>query len=241
MPTTAEILALINDLPAEEHAAFATAFQNDAGAVVKSVRSKVFAAGKTEGSSAGKAATSELATAKERVTELETELAEVKAKQPDAAAIEKRVRDQLQPKLDTAVRERDEARGTLRERDKTLTQQAFLQELSAAQEDGTRVNPAYLRVAKVDYADRFQVGEDGRVRVLQIGSEVAYDAADAAEAAKLLARDARKQVPADFIVSGADGGAGSANRSSYAGARETPGTDVDALVAQKRASGAYAL
>jgi hypothetical protein len=208
MPTVAEILSQLNDLPAEEHAAAVTALQNDGGAVVKAFRSKVFAAGKKEGSTTHADAAAKLAEAEERVTALETELADVKAKTPDAKAIEEAERKKWAPKLEKAERERDDARQALRDKDVSLTVADFLAELGRPAEDGTRVDPDYFDVVRTKFGDRIRAKETGGVAVFHIDGDTEYEAPDAKAAVALLAADARKKVPEKFIVTNADRGAG---------------------------------
>ena len=131
MPTAAEVIAQINELPPEERAAFATAFQNDGGEVVKDVRSKTYAKGKADGKATGTEAAAKLAEAQERADALAAELAEVKAKTPDAAAIEKRVRDQLEPKIKAATERAEAADGKLREKERALVLNEFASALGA--------------------------------------------------------------------------------------------------------------
>lgn len=238
MPSVADIVASINELPPEEHAAFAAALQNDGGAVVKAARSKMYSAALKDGEARGKDAGTKAAeaAAQERITALETELAEVKAKTPDAAAIETRVRAQLQPKLEKAERERDD------ERSKRLTGDAdrvfgdVLGALRTKDDAGLKLKEGWTPLVQAAYRDRVRPAEDGSIRVLQLGSEIAYEAATPADAARLLAADVRKQFAQqypDSIESSATGGGG-----RTAGGHGGAAVTVQKIAEQKRAAGA---
>jgi hypothetical protein len=241
MTTAAEILSAINALPAEEHAAFTTGFQNDQGAVVKQARSKAFAAGKAEGKGDTTRTATDLTAAQERVTALETELEQLKAKTPDAAALVEAERKKWEPKVRKAEEERDTARQQLLAKDVDLTYAEFYAELTKPAEDGTRVDPEWAKdVARSRWGSRIAPKEGGGVRVLQLEGEQEYDAPDASAAVRLLAADARKAVPARYMLADVDSGSGVTN--GGAGMGRSGGYDPvaagKAMAAKEKQSGA---
>ena len=213
MPSAAELIAQLNELPEEERGALATLFANDGGPVVKALRSKAFAAGKTEGKAGGTQAAAELEAARARVAELEEELGAVKAATPDAAAIEDRVKKAMQRQVDAEKARADRATADLTGERVT----AFRERFGKALRDN-RVLPEYAdEVLSAKYADRYRVAEDGRVLVLKPGEEGAYEADDVAGAIALLAADVAKTVKPLFLASNADSGAGLTNGVPAAG------------------------
>lgn len=236
MPTAAEVIAQINELPPEERAAFATAFQNDGGEVVKDVRSKTYAKGKADGKATGTEAAAKLAEAQERADALAAELAEVKAKTPDAAAIETRVRDAMQKKLDAEKARADAADGALRGERRKLALAEFKSALAAKQDDGTYIDGDWLNdVAEARWGSRLATADDGSLRVLQLDGDMTYDAPDVATAVRLLAADARKTVPAKFVVSSAESGAGATNGGGGYGGGYDPVAAGKAMAQQQSA------
>jgi hypothetical protein len=231
MPTAAEIIAQLNELPAEEHAAAITALQNDAGSLVKAFRSKVFAAGKKEGAGSNTDAAGKLTEAQERITELEAEIADVRAKVPDAAAIEAK----WQKKLDAEKARADAATTSLRDNQRQLALAEFTAALTAPQDDGTQVDPEWVAdVVEKRWGDRIVVGDDGALRVLQLGDVTTYDAPDPRAAIKLLAADARKAVPPRYVLANADTGAG-IQSGGFGAARARGGVaTTDEIAAQKQ-------
>lgn len=209
MPTAAEVIAAVNELPAEERAAFTTLFLNDQGDVVKGARSKAFAAGKAEGAKGGTEAAQKLADAEQRATDLQAKLDELSASKPDVKALEETLNARWQKKLDAEKQRADTAVTTLRQREVALARAEFLAALTAPAEDGTRVDPEWAAdVADARWGSRLAAREEGGVRVLQLDGDMEYDAPDTKAALRQLAADARRTVPARYVLTNADTGAG---------------------------------
>lgn len=211
--TLADLVTALNALPDEQHAEAVRVLQNDGGAVVKAFRSKVFAAGKTEGGKAGGATAEKLTAAEARVEELETQLAEAQAKVPDAAKLEERLTREWTRKVDAATRRAEAAEVALTKERGDGFRTAFgtaLRDLD--------VDPDYAdEVLAGRYADRHVVEPDGTRRVRKPGEDTAYDADDVTAAVKLLAADVVKTVPPKFLLSNADSGGGVTNGGAGAG------------------------
>lgn len=145
---------------------------------------------------------SDLTAEKEAV---EAELAELKAKQPDLAALEQR----LTAKHTAALRAKDEV---IAEKDRTLkgaliarAREKFISALVSAH----RVDPEYAReVAAAKHSDRFKANDDGSMSVLQLGSSETIDADTEDAAITTLAAAVSKHIPARYVLSGTDSGGG---------------------------------
>lgn len=167
-------------------------------------------AGKGKGEVAGKlkAAEAERDEARRERDELRAEFDDFKTKTPDAKTLEERVEAKWKPKVTRAEQERDAAKGTLAQKLRDLAVKDFV----AALKPGVEVHDEYANeVLAAKYADRFQVSEDGTVRVLQPGKADAYDPADGQSAVSLLAADVRKTVPSWAVLSNAESGGGITN------------------------------
>lgn len=244
MPTAAELIAQLNELPAEEHAAAITTLYNDQGPIATKVRARAVSDGYNKAKKGGDETAAKLTAAEERVAALEEELADVKAKTPDAKAIEDRVTAKFAPKLKAAEEARDAALGEVRTAKRKDVLAAFKAELTREHDDGTRVDPEWADdVAETRWGSRIALADDGSVRVLHLDGDTTYDAADAREAAKLLATDARKVVPARYVISNADPTGGGARPAAPLGTtvRTTRVAPADAVLESKRRSGAYSL
>lgn len=225
MQTAAEILAAINALPTEEHAKFATDFQNDQGSVVKAARSKAFAAGKTEGAKGGTQAAADLVKATEQIEELEGKVTELTDNKPDVKAIEERVTAAMQKKLDAEKKRADTVEAALRTERRKIALVELSSALTAKQEDGTQVDPDWVgdtKLMEARWGDRLVEKDDGTLRYLQLGSEQAFEPGDGETAAGLLAAAIRTTVPARYVLTDDDtggglngGAAGGSRRSGY--------------------------
>lgn len=209
MQTAAEILAAINALPTEEHAKFATDFQNDQGSVVKAARSKAFAAGKAEGAKGGTQAAADLVKATERIEELEGKVTELTDNKPDVKAIEERVTAAMQKKLDAEKKRADTAETALRTERRKSVLAELKSALTAKQDDGTQVDPEWANdVVESRWGNRLVEKDDGSISVLQLGSEQAFEPGEGETAVGLLAAAIRQTVPARYVLTDDDTGAG---------------------------------
>lgn len=235
MPTAAEIIAQLNALPAEEHTEAITTLVNDGGAVVRAFRSRVFADGKKEGAKSGTEAAQKLAEATERAATAETELADLKAKTPDAKAIEERVTAKWEPKVKAAEQARDAAVTELRTERRKLTLGEFTAALTAKLPDGTQVDPEWVKdVAESRWGSRIVVKEDGSIGVLNLTGDTEYAPGEGQSAVALLAADARKAVPARYVLVDGDTGAGITNHGHGTGGGYDPvKAGLEAAKAQK--------
>lgn len=236
MPTAAEAVAAahaaLSALPPEEHAEAKRLLANEAGGLIAAVQSQRFADGKKEGAKTPATLSTDLTEARNRVAELEAEVASLTAKQPDYAAKEQALKDAHKRALDAEKKRADDALAALKAKDVDLSFADFLTELTKPAEDGTRVDPEWAAdVARARWGNRLAPKDDGGVRVLKLGEEMEYDAPDAKTAVKLLAADARKTVPARYVLTNTDTGGGIANGGAYG--RSGGVATVDAIVAQK--------
>jgi len=167
-----------------------------------------YGAGKKKGQLDGDIATltRQLETTKQELEELQTAFDDFKAKTPDVAKVEQ----ELTAKHTRKLQEKD---AQLAAKDQTLKgalTRGARERLVTLLSTEHKVDPEYAReVMASKYADRFVVGDDGRISVLQPGSTDSYDADTDDAAVALLAAQVAKTAPAKFVNTNADRGAGS--------------------------------
>lgn len=178
-----------------------------------------------------------LTTAKEAVeAELEalrTEFDEFKAKTPDVAAVEARLKGQYDRRLaekdgviDTQARN---LKGALTAR----LREKLVNKLSTTH----RVDPDYAgEVLAARFGDRFEAQDDGSVRVLQQTGEEEIDGDTEDARIATLAAQIAKDVPAKYVDAAADRGGGTRKPGGA-----TTSSSSDDVADAKRRSGVYAL
>lgn len=207
MPTPAEIVALINELPDDDRPQMITLLQNDLGDVIKTARGKIASGAKRDGASKVPQLERERDEALQKVADLELANQELSSKAPDLATKEREWKDKL------AAKEREFAEKlTAKEQALTRTRRDVMKEKFVERLVEKGVSPKYARrVAAEEHADRFTFGEDGTPDVLKPGEDSGYDAADVDQKIALLAADVVGTIDAEFIRTNVDSGGGRTN------------------------------
>ncbi len=187
---------------------FATKLDQEVKAASQPLIDKGVGKGKNEKSAELSRVTRERDDLKTELEERTAEIEDLKAKQPDRAAIEAELTGKFQKKLDAAKAEAEKHKTDLTTERRTTR----LAKLHAALiKEG--VDPDYARLEHRTYADRFEIGDDGTVKVLQLGSKDAYDADSDETAIAALASDIRKSITnPKWIVTNVDSGGGASGR-----------------------------
>lgn len=257
--TVQEVLDELFTLPPED---VTTALTNSDHPMLKGFRSKQFSGGKGEGEKA-------LKDLKKAVKEAETlddvfkivtglglpeeTLTALKAQVPDRVAIENEVKGKYEGKLTEAKTKLAKLVGANQGLGRKTALSTVLGYLKASGPDlealkkkfpGKVLGEVFGKYADTilahELADRIVVDEEGKITdVLKLGETTGYDAPTIDEKFVLLAADARKQVPTEFVVAGGDKGGGL--RGGTSGGSSGTGPSLDKTIEQKRATGTYAL
>lgn len=249
----------------EDQAGVATALTNSDHDTLKTFRSKQFASGKTEGEKTLKSLKSKAASA-ETLDDLieigstlgvsEENVGKIRSTVPDRVALENEVKGRFEgklteakkkiEKLTTANVENARNREVARALSFMTATGTTLEALRKKYKDRTGVNlgevfPEYAEtIAAAKIRDRIRVDEEGNITdVYKLGEDTGYDAPTTEDKLVLLASDMKKQTPAIFVASKAEGGAGVRGASS--GGSSGSGPSADSVVATKKVDPAYAV
>lgn len=214
MKTLAEILTALEAL--EDRDAVITELVDSDHAVLKAVRSKVFARGKKAGKQEAAPQAEELETAQARVTELEAEVETLKAKAPDREAIEgplKKKVEKLEAELAQATTTgRTQLQAVLRERDLTRLERLLTGDVSEQERKALglehRLDPEYAAMKARELAARLRYGDDNALEVLD-DDDTPIAGSKEKPALAVLAAQVNKATPAKWrLAGGGTGGAG---------------------------------
>jgi len=175
----------------------------------------------------------------EAVEQKDQELTELRAKTPDAAAIEESTKRKYDVKLRKLEQERDEAKKRHEDAVVQIGLDKAIAEMITPNEQGVRVDREWAQeLGALKLRSQFIAKPDGSLAVKQIGDESEYDGT-LDEKVKALVKDFRAYVPETFKFSNADGGAGIRNGAGSAGV--APGLKTQQqIIEQKRSNPAFA-
>ena len=160
------------------------------------------------------------------------ELAEVKSKQPDVAAIEDKASKRWQKRVNDLEAELDKSQSLYRKSTVQIGVDKAVAMLITPNEQGIRVDREYAElIAAEKLRPQIVPKEDGSIGVKQIGEESEYDAPTLDGKIAALVKDYRAYIPQTFQMSNADSGAGvrSNGGGGSAGGKKT----LDQIIEQK--------
>jgi hypothetical protein len=166
-----------------------------------------FLKGQTEGEKKAAGPTTERDAALARVTELEGEIAEIKRKAPDLAAVEATHTAALKKEKDKATAAIAEAQAITVKALKESNRRGLVTRLVALGVDQLYAEQAVA----ASYDANIDAKADGTVRILQAAGGAPYDGETIEKQLDGLAKDALKVVPAHLITSNTDTGGGTQN------------------------------
>jgi hypothetical protein len=240
----AEIIAAINEYVGDDKAKakeFAKALRARAGEVAVSLIN----IGKSQGTSEAGGEVKKLEAQVKELTEAleakEQEMADFRAKTPDAATIEESTRKKWESKLRKAETERDDAHRRFNDAVVQIGIDKAVALLITPNEQGVRADREYAElIAAGKLRPHFVPKPDGSLAVKQIGEETEYDGDTLDAKVAALVKDFRPYIPATFLMSNADGGAG-VRSGPGGGVTGSPGMKTfNEIVDQKRSSPAFA-
>lgn len=135
----------------------------------------------------------------------DAEIQELRAKTPDAQALTEKYEKKLAEARD-AKKAAEESSRSLR---KQVAKDKALALIKRRDGQGFTVDDLWAdKVVAADIDDRIVVKDDGSIDVLELGQTTSYDGDTVDAKLAALARDARKAVPSQYLISNADAGAG---------------------------------
>lgn len=210
-----EIIAAINELVGSDRAK-AKEFAKELRSGVGPVAQSLINIGKSQAQSDGGA---ELDRLKQQVQDLtesveakDAEIQQLTAKVPDAAQVEESYRKKWEPKLTKAEQRALEAET----RATTLAQQVVvdkaLARLLARNEQGQAADPEYVHLIAAEKIRKLVTPKpDGNVGVRTLDGDGEYDGETVDQKVDALIKDFRPTIPAAFVLTNADSGAGVRN------------------------------
>jgi hypothetical protein len=175
----------------------------------------------------------------EAAEQKDQEITELRAKAPDAAAIEESTKRKYDVKLRKLEQERDDARKRHEDAVVQIGIDKAIAMMITPNEQGVRVDREWAeQLGAMKLRAQFAPRPDGSLAVKQIGEESEYDGTLDEKVAALV-KDFRAYVPETFKFSNADGGAGIRNGTGAAGV--APGLKTQQqIIEQKRSNPAFA-
>jgi hypothetical protein len=155
----------------------------------------------------------QLAEAKDKLTETESEFAQFKERSPSLRDLEDNEKRKWEPRVKLEKERADKAEQNA----KTLRQQVFRDKFSShltrPDAAGTHVDndPLIVRAIVEQYLDRYVQKDDGSEDVLQIDNDTPYDGRTTDDKIAALADAARRKVNAKYLITQTDNGGGVRN------------------------------
>lgn len=139
----------------------------------------------------------------------ETELAELRAKTPDAASIEASAKNKYEKQLRKVEAERDTSRQQYENALRQVAIDKAVALLITPNEQGLRVDREYAQlIAAEKLRPHILPKPDGNIGIKQLGDDGEYDGGNLDEKVAALVKDFRPYIPPTFVMSNADSGAG---------------------------------